>query len=141
MSADAGRWACDTSVAVAAVDPNHEAHDICRAIVTEHRPVLAGHAAFETYAVLTRLPPPARVDGPVAQTLLREVFGEPCWLEGITSALLLQRLAGTAIVGGATFDALVAAASDAHERVLLTRDRRAQRTYRLLGVDYVLIEG
>lgn len=122
------------------MDPNHESHDGCRSVVAERHPVLAGHAAFETYAVLTRLPPPARVDGPVASALLREAFGEPCWLGDEVSALLLDRLAEVAIVGGATFDALVAAAADSNGRGLLTRDRRAERTYRLLGIQYELVE-
>lgn len=53
-----------TSVAVAALDPNHEAHPACRAALVELRPALAGHAAFEVYSVLTRLPVPLRL-GPV----------------------------------------------------------------------------
>ncbi len=57
----ADAWACDTSVAVAALDPNHQHHAECRREVLAHRPVLAGHATFETYSVLTRLPPPLRL--------------------------------------------------------------------------------
>ncbi len=122
------------------MDPNHEFHDGCRRVVAERHPVLAGHAAFETYAVLTRLPPPARVDGHVASELLLEAFGQPCWLGDEGSAGLLENLAARGIVGGATFDALVASAADSNERVLLTRDRRAERTYRLLGIQYEVVE-
>jgi len=43
-------------VALAALDPTHEAHPACRRAVIDLRPALAGHAVFETYSVLTRLP-------------------------------------------------------------------------------------
>lgn len=50
----------DTSVAVALVVGDHTAHRATAAVLAGLRLGLAGHAAFETYSVLTRLPPPAR---------------------------------------------------------------------------------
>jgi hypothetical protein len=44
------------------------------------------------------------------------------------------------LTGGATYDALVAAAARANGRRLLTRDRRAERTYRSIEVDYQFVE-
>jgi hypothetical protein len=44
------------------------------------------------------------------------------------------------LTGGATYDALVAAAARAGGRRLLTRDRRAERTYRALEVDYHFVQ-
>jgi predicted nucleic acid-binding protein len=44
------------------------------------------------------------------------------------------------VTGGATDDALVAAAARADERRLLTRDRRAEQTYRAVEVDYQFVE-
>lgn len=51
----------DTSLAVALSVRDHEAHNAALAAVTGQRIGLAGHAAFETFSVLTRLP--ARPDG------------------------------------------------------------------------------
>jgi hypothetical protein len=59
----ASGWAVDTSVAIAYLDEAHAAHDHCVRAVGDLRPALAGHAAFECYAVLTRLPGPAQVSG------------------------------------------------------------------------------
>lgn len=42
--------------------------------------------------------------------------------------------------GGSVYDALVGQAALHNERVLLTRDRRAERTYRALGVRYQPID-
>jgi hypothetical protein len=46
----------DTSTAVALVVEDHEAHDATLEAVGGRRLGLAGHAWFETYSVLTRLP-------------------------------------------------------------------------------------
>jgi predicted nucleic acid-binding protein len=43
------------------------------------------------------------------------------------------------ISGGATYDALVALTAAEHELELVTRDRRAEVTYRRLGVRYRLV--
>lgn len=50
----------DTSVAVALSVAGHEGRAAARAAGEGRRLGLAGHAAFETYSVLTRLPAPAR---------------------------------------------------------------------------------
>lgn len=139
MTVDGPRWACDTSVAIPAVDPTHEAHEMCRREVLARRPVLAGHAAIEAYAVLTRLPVPLRLTATAARQVLDQAFGEPCWPGRAEAMALLDDLARTEIVGGACFDALVAAAAMSDERTLMTRDRRAERTYRVLGAPYDLV--
>ena len=140
MSSSADRWACDTSVAVAALDPSHEAHAPCRRALIDHRPALAGHAAFEAFAVLTRLPVPLRLTGDQARSVLAAAFPGGCWLDAEATRSLHDRLADHGIVGGSVYDALVGQAALAHGRVLLTRDRRAERTYRALGVAYELVE-
>jgi len=134
------RWACDTSVALAALDPNHEAHGACRRAVVELRPALAGHAAFESYSVLTRLPPPLRLSGRQADEVLAAMFPEPCWLSPADLGGLRGRLAELGIVGGSVYDALCGQASLLGHRVLLTRDRRAERTYTALAVPYRLVD-
>ena len=50
----------DTSTAIALVVEDHEAHVATLEAVRGRRLGLAGHAWFETYSVLTRLPPGLR---------------------------------------------------------------------------------
>lgn len=140
MTSNGDRWACDTSVAVAALDPAHEAHPRCRRAVVNLRPVLAGHAAFETYSVLTRLPLPLRLSADQAAAVLTEAFPGDCWLDAIETRTLRERLAQLDIVGGSVYDALVGQAAVANRHILLTRDRRAERTYRSLGVEYRFVD-
>ena len=73
-------WACDSSVAVAALDGSHVFHEPCRAAVLTRRPELAGHAAFETYAVLTRLPLPLRMSPRQVTEALQLAFPGTCAL-------------------------------------------------------------
>jgi predicted nucleic acid-binding protein len=136
MTSSDERWACDTSVAVAALDPAHEAHPACRRALVDLRPVLAGHAAFETYSVLTRMPIPLRLSADQAVSVLAAAFPGDCWLDAAGMRELRERLAALDIVGGSVYDALVGQASVANGRTLLTRDRRAERTYRSLQVEY-----
>ena len=135
----AQRWAVDTSVAVAAVDASHSAHQLCRRVVVERRPGLAGHAAFETYSVLTRMPGALAVDSSTASTLLDRVYPVVHWLKPDAVQPLLARLGQVGIVGGAVYDALVGEAARVNDCTLLTRDLRAKRTYDLLGVTYELV--
>ena len=134
------RWACDTSVAIAALDPTHEAHLACRRVLIDLRPALAGHAAFETYSVLTRLPVPLRLSADQAVSVLAAAFPAECWLNAAGMRDLRERLATLDIVGGSVYDALVGQASVANGRTLLTRDRRAERTYRSLEVQYRFVD-
>ena len=140
MSADPELWACDTSVAVPALDPNHEAHTVCRQAVLRRRPALAGHAAFEAHAVLTRLPVPLRLRPEQAAAVLAAAFPQVCWLGPDGSRELRADLGALGVVGGAVFDGLVGRAASTAGRTLLTRDRRAERTYRALGVRHELVD-
>src|SRR5690606_1894861 len=128
-SAENRQWACDTSVAIASLDPSNPAHRVCREAVTDKLPVLAGHATFESYSVLTRMPPPFRVHPDDAFKVLAEAFPGSCWLEPRNASLLWTRLPALGIVGGATYDALVAEAARSNGFRLMTIDRRAERTY------------
>lgn len=138
-SADTSGYAVDTSVAVAALDASHAAHGACRSIVQEHRPALAGHAAFETFSVLTRMPGPLRVDAPTAAEIIRRVFVETVWLTAEQSSALLARLGPAGVTGGGVYDALVGEAARTNGRTLLTRDRRALASYALLGVTIEMV--
>lgn len=132
-------FATDTSVAVAALDAGHAAHVECRRRIRETGAALAGHAAFETYSVLTRMPGQLRLDAPTASKILRMAFPQRCWLDAQAADELMTQCGVLGIIGGAVYDALVADAARVNNRTLLTRDRRAQRTYDLLGVAYELV--
>jgi len=108
--------------------------------LVELRPALAGHAAFETYSVLTRLPIPLRLTAAQAGSVLAAAFPEQCWLDVAEMRGLQERLAALDIVGGSVYDALVGQAAVTNGRTLLTRDRRAERTYRALNVEYRLVD-
>lgn len=135
------RFAVDSSVAVAALDESHAGHSSSRAAVLAHRPALAGHAAFETYSVLTRLPGVLRVAPATASAIVSRAFPRICWLGPVEYEDLMVRLGVLGIAGGAVYDALVGQAAAAHGTTLLTRDRRAERTYRLLDLSYEVIGG
>ncbi|NNF64440.1 MAG: hypothetical protein HKN07_09280 [Acidimicrobiia bacterium] len=132
-------WAADTSLAIASIDPDHQHHAAARAACSERRPVLAGHAAFESYSVLTRLPGAARVDPATAESILTQAFGDPCWMPAATRRGLIRRLSTVGVSGGAVFDALVAVSAASNDRTLLSLDRRAASTYRRLDIDFELV--
>jgi predicted nucleic acid-binding protein len=132
-------WCVDTSVAVAALDPSHQAHVEARDVCRRRRPALAGHAAFETLSVLTRLPGSARVDMATAVEVLGRAFPDRCFLSAAQQRSLVARLPELGSVGGMVYDALVAEAARASDRVLLTRDRRAVPTYAAIGVVFELV--
>lgn len=135
-SASAGRELIlvDTSIAVALSVAGHEHHESTLRELRGRRLGLAGHAAFETFSVLTRLPPPARRMPDTVGQLLAANFPETRFLGGAAAAELLARLHRLQIAGGAVYDALVGAVAVEHDLPLATRDRRAIATYRALGV-------
>jgi predicted nucleic acid-binding protein len=125
----------DTSVAVALVVGAHEHHLSTMEAIGDRRLGLAGHAAFETFSVLTRLPSPVRRQPDVVARLLAENFPENRFLSPGRAAALLEALAGAGIAGGSVYDALVAATAIEHGLKLATRDQRALATYRALQAD------
>lgn len=133
-------WAVDTSVAIAYLDPAHSAHRRCVDALSGTTAALAGHAAFESLSVLTRLPGPTRVTSTDAVTALRAAFPEPCWLMPQQHTALLETLGSTGVHGGSVYDALVGEAARVNGRTLLTRDRRAIVTYSFLGVPHQLLD-
>ena len=124
----------DTSVAVALVVADHENHEATHQAIGARRLGLAGHAAFETFSVLTRLPPPARRSPAVVAQLLAENFPASRFLSASSAQQLLVDLAPTGVAGGSVYDALVAATAREHGLVLATSDQRALDTYRALKI-------
>lgn len=125
----------DTSAAIALLTQEHAHHSEVLRTVEGRTLGLAGHAAFETYSVMTRLPSPGRRPPAVVAHMLSTNFPETRHLSGRGAAQLLRRVADLGIAGGAMYDALVAATAVEHGAVLVSRDRRAVDTYRALGAD------
>lgn len=138
-SASGAELLVDTSVAVALTVADHEHHEPTFAALGRRRLGLAGHAAFETFSVLTRLPPPARRSAAAVARLLAASFPHSRFLGARAAASLLQELETAGIAGGSVYDALVGAAAKQHRLRLATRDRRALEVYRALEVDVELL--
>lgn len=100
---------------------------------------MAGHAAVELLSVLTRLPPPHRLSPAAALRLEETNFPESRFLSANDTKDVLRELAEAGLAGGAVYDGLVGAAARQHKLALITCDRRAEPTYRLLGVNYELL--
>jgi predicted nucleic acid-binding protein len=128
--------ALDTSALVAAFATWHEHHAAARALLDEDVR-LVSHCAFESYSVLTRMPPPHRAPPDIVQGFLDRQFPKP-WLAlpPKASAALLATLPAAGIVGGATYDAIVAATAHHARATLVTCDVRAARTYDAIGVTH-----
>ena len=124
----------DTSVAVALVVTDHEQHRRTFQALGDRRLGLSGHAAFETFSVLTRLPPPARRTPTAVARLLAASFPHSRFLSAHTAAALLTQLESNGIAGGSVYDALVGATAAEHGFTLATRDLRALDTYRAFDV-------
>lgn len=124
----------DTSAAVPLVLAAHEHHDAVKRAVAGRRLGLAGHAAFETYAVLTRLPGPDRIQPDAAHQLLQTNFPGTHHLSPERTSALWSNLVDLRVAGGSVYDALVGSAAAEAGLLLVTRDRRAIPVYRALQV-------
>jgi predicted nucleic acid-binding protein len=129
----------DTSAAVALVVEDHDAHVATLDAVRGRQLGLAGHAWFETYSVLTRLPAGLRRSPADALRLLAGNFPASRFLGEAEAADLGGELAGLGVSGGAVYDALAGAAARQHRLPLVSADARARPVYQALGVDVELI--
>lgn len=121
----------DTSIFIAAFCAWHEHHEIAlKALAAADKReslAIAVPVIIETYAVLTRLPAPHRIDPRSAADLIHNNLqsselvalpGRGCWK-------MLADFAGKGISGGLTYDALiVACAAQVRARAVLTLNRR-----------------
>jgi predicted nucleic acid-binding protein len=129
----------DTSVAVAALLADHPAHDAATEALAACKTTIA-HVAAETYSVLTRLPAPHRAEAATAATALHKRLPTAyVALDAGEHANAPARLAAAGVSGGATYDGLIALTAIEHDLELLSRDRRAARTYRALGARFELL--
>lgn len=140
MTANGGpEFLVDTSVAVAVSAIDHEGRAAALGVLQGRRVGLAGHAAFETFSVLTRLPGSARRTPAAAARMLATNFPHTRFLSQAAAADLLGALAAAGVSGGAVYDAMVGATAVECGVPLVTRDRRALGTYRALDVDIVVV--
>jgi predicted nucleic acid-binding protein len=123
----------DTNCMVAAVCTWHEHHRAALAEIEARlnrgeRLAVAAPALVETYAVLTRLPPPHRLAPSTAWTLLEANFlGDVTTvaLSGAAYRRLLRGLAAAGVAGGRAYDAVIGeCARHAGAGALLTFNRR-----------------
>jgi predicted nucleic acid-binding protein len=133
-TADQGRVLLDTSAALALVIEDHLAHAATLAAIRGRSLGLAGHAWFETYSVLTRLPAGLRRSPADVLRLLENDFPLSVFLGEREAADLARELSRLGIAGGSVYDALVAAAARQHGLPLLSGDIRARPIYEALGV-------
>lgn len=129
----------DTSTAVALIVEDHEAHVATLDAVRGRRLGLAGHAWFEAYSVLTRLPAGLRRSPADALRLLAHNFPASRFLGEVDAAELGGELARLGISGGAVYDALVGAVARQHGLPLVSADGRARPVYEALKVDLNLV--
>lgn len=139
MSGVHGDLLVDTNVAVAFLVADHEHHAAVVGLLKGRRLGLAGHAAFETYSVLTRMPTPVRRSAAVVSRLLAHNFPATRFLGVDANRSVFVSLADLRICGGSVYDALVAAVAHEHDLTLATRDRRALDVYRSIGVSLQLL--
>jgi predicted nucleic acid-binding protein len=131
--------AVDTSVVVACFASWHEHHAIARKAMAG-RPRLVAHAAVESYSVLTRLPPPHRALPSIVHTFITERFTEPFLTLSETGYQeLLATVAAGQVLGGSTFDALIAFTAAEHQATLISLDQRAAPSYEAIGVSVELL--
>ena len=105
----------DTSCMVAALCAWHEHHgaaanEINHRLERQESLIVAAPALVEAYAVLTRLPPPHRLNPDDALALLNANFleaGRVLTLDGRAYGALLRSAPGKSIVGGRVYDAVI----------------------------------
>lgn len=82
----------DTSAAVALLVSDHEQHERTFAALAGRELGLCGHAAFETYSVLTRLPGGQRLTPAAARSVLAANFPHSRQIGAAAAAALLDAL-------------------------------------------------
>lgn len=105
----------DTSVLVAGMVEAHPHHEqglswLKRAVAGELVGVVAAHTLAELYSVLTTLPVYPRISAADAANLIRRNVVEHLEVTSLNASEYVQvidHLAATGIIGGATYDALI----------------------------------
>lgn len=131
--------ALDTSVVIAAFAPWHDAHTAASGAVTADA-VIPAHVVTETYAALTRMPAPFRMDAAtVAEYLRRQWGGRVITPDAGVYESLIEAAPAAGVIGGGMYDALVGLTARRFGHELLSLDLRAERTYTTLGIPHRLL--
>lgn len=131
--------AADTSIVLPALLSDHEAHQAAAEALSACTTTIA-HVALEAYSVLTRLPPPRRAEAITAAAVLQARLPRAfIALDAKAYAAALGQLASAGVSGGSAYDGLIALTALEHDVDLVSRDIRAARTYRALGVRFRLL--
>jgi predicted nucleic acid-binding protein len=132
----------DTSVVVSALDASHEAHEHAAAFVERAGQIRqVAQVAAESYHVLSRVRPNRSLPPSAVITALRSTFpGTMVVLTAKDYWDVLSQAPQLGIVGGAVFDALIAAAARRADLKLVSRDLRAAATYAALQTDFELMQ-
>ncbi len=95
---------------------------------------------LESYSVLTRLPAGLAVPAATAARVLEDRFNEgPLRLPASGRRAVLATLSRAGVLGGASYDGVIALEAAAHDETLLTLDARAVATYQRLGASFRMI--
>jgi predicted nucleic acid-binding protein len=129
----------DTSAAIALVTSTADTHAAVMKRTHGAMLGLAGHAVFETYSVLTRLPGVLRLSAASARSVIEANFPASVFLTPSQASRALVTLTDAGIAGGAVYDGLVALAAATSGIVLLSCDRRALSTYAALSVQVEMV--
>ena len=130
------KTAVDTSVLVAALLTEHDAHPrahrgLEEVLSTEATVILPVHALLEAYSVMTRLPSPFRLSPQNAFQILRASFETRAKLVGFTPDfwLFLEDASSQALAGGIIYDAqiLASAIHGGANRILTLNQRDFER--------------
>jgi toxin FitB len=131
--------AADTSIVLAALLADHDAHQPAAEALSACTVTIA-HVALETFSVLTRLPPPHKADAVTAAAVLQaRLSATHVTLDADLYASAPKRMAAAGVSGGSAYDGLIALTALEHDLELVSRDARAARTYRALGIRFRLL--
>lgn len=134
-----GLITADSSVVIPLVSPWHQEH---AAILGAAGAVtrLPSHVILETMSSLSRMPHGLSTSISRVVELLESRFpDQPFALDGHDLTRLLSTMAVARLRGGQVYDAVVGYTAKLAGATLLSRDRRAERTYRALGVECELL--
>jgi predicted nucleic acid-binding protein len=128
--------AMDSSVVIAALSSWHPAHKVSSAAMRDGERALPAHAAFETAAVLSRMPEGYRTTAAVVLDAIERAFHGP-WLtlDAESARACLAKAVAGGIRGGALYDALIAATAHEHGATLISADRRARKAHEAMGAE------
>lgn len=130
----------DSSILIPALQRWHVAHTKARPVLRSPNLRLIAHVLVETYSNLTGVAGQARTPPKTAEDVLRRLTREePLTLSAKGYQDALKQAAAAGIMGGAIYDALIAATAKEADARLISLDRRAARAYDAIGVNYQLL--